>query len=53
MFECKRGGSSALDFAWLARTFPKAELWIVGRDRFYGARIRSRTFADVLLVDSW
>lgn len=53
LFECKRGSSSALEFAWFAKTFPKAELWIVGRDRFDGARIRGRTFADVLLDDSW
>jgi len=53
VFESKRGGSSALEFAWFAKTFPKAELWIVGRDRFDGARIRGRTFADVLLDDSW
>lgn len=53
VFECKRGGSSALVFAWFLRTFPKAELWIVGRDRFDGARIRGRTFADVLLDETW
>ena len=53
VFECKRGGTSALEFAWFAKTFPKAELWIVGRDRFDGTRIRGRTFADVLLDESW
>lgn len=53
MLECKRGGSSALEFAWFSRTFPKAELWIVGRDRFEGSRIRGRSFADVLLDESW
>lgn len=53
VFECKRGGSSALEFAWFAKTFPKAALWIVGRDRFDGTRIRGRTFADVLLDDTW
>jgi len=53
MLECKRGGSSALEFAWFSRTFPKAELWIVGRDRFEGSRIRGRSFADVLLDENW
>ena len=53
LFECKRGGSSALEFGWFPRTFPRAELWIVGRDRFDGQRIRGRTFADVLADESW
>jgi len=53
LFECKRGGSSALEFGWFAKTFSQAELWIVGRDRFDGPRIRGRRLADVLLDETW
>ncbi|MBL8753490.1 MAG: ATP-binding protein [Planctomycetes bacterium] len=53
VIECKRGASSAFEFGWFPRVFPKADLWIVGREAFTGGRIHGRTFADVLLDDGW
>lgn len=45
--------ASALDFSWFARTFPKAELWIAGRERFTADKIRARTIADMLREPDW
>ncbi|HEU4418905.1 MAG TPA: AAA family ATPase [Planctomycetota bacterium] len=51
--EVKRGGASALEFAWFARSFPRAELRIVGRERFAADRIRGLTMAELLRDPSW
>ena len=53
LIECKRGQTSALEFGWFGKTFPRSELWIVGRDAFLGQRIRGRTFAELLRDETW
>jgi len=53
LVEVKRGGASAFEYAWFPRTFPKARLWVVGRDRFEADRLRGLTAEDLLLDASW
>jgi predicted AAA+ superfamily ATPase len=53
MLEVKRGSTSAMEFGWFPRTFPRAELWIIGADTFSGQRIRGRTLAELLRDDRW
>lgn len=50
---CKRWQTSALEFGWFAKMFPRSELWIVGQDDFAGARTRGRTFTESLRDESW
>jgi predicted AAA+ superfamily ATPase len=47
--EVKRGRSSALEFAWFARTFPKGMLTVVSSSRFESDRVRGVTMEDFLL----
>lgn len=51
--EVKRGGASAFEYAWFPKTFPKASLWVVGRERFEADRLRGLTTEDLLLDTSW
>jgi len=51
--EVKRGGASAMEFAWFVYSFPRAELWIVGRECFAADRIRGLTMAELLRDPSW
>ena len=51
--EVKRGGTSAFEYAWFPRTFPKAKLVVVGRERFETDRLRGVTIEDLLLDESW
>ncbi|HEX6813448.1 MAG TPA: AAA family ATPase [Planctomycetota bacterium] len=51
--EVKRGGASAMEFSWFPRSFPKAQLWIAGRERFAAERIRGLTVADLLRDPEW
>lgn len=51
--EVKRGGTSALEYAWFARTLPRARLRVVGRDRFEAERIAGSTLEDLLLDPEW
>lgn len=53
LLEVKRGGASAMEFGWFARSFPQAELWIAGRERFAADRIRGLTIADLLRDPDW
>ena len=53
LLEVKRGGAGPLEFAWFARTFPKAQLWIVGRERFDAGPLTGRTVTDLLRDDTW
>lgn len=53
LVEVKRGGASAMEFGWFPHAFPKAELWIVGRERFAADRIRGLTMADLLRDNNW
>ena len=53
LLEVKRGGVSPLEFAWFPRTFPKAQLWIAGRESFVADRIRGRTMAELLRDEDW
>lgn len=51
--EVKRGRAGVLEFGWFPRTFPKAELWIAGRERFEAERMRGRTVEDLLRDPDW
>ena len=42
-----------MEFGWFPHAFPKAELWIVGRERFAADRIRGLTMADLLRDNNW
>ncbi|MBK8100965.1 MAG: ATP-binding protein [Planctomycetes bacterium] len=53
LIEVKRGGASAMEYSWFPRTFPKSELWIVGRERFNAERMRGRTIAELLRDPDW
>jgi predicted AAA+ superfamily ATPase len=46
--EVKRGRASALDFAWFAKTFPRATLEVVCATPFETDRIRGLTLQDFL-----
>ncbi len=47
--EVKQGRTTALDHAWFARSFPKANLRVVGAERFETATVRGVTMEDFLL----
>jgi len=51
--EVKRGAASAMEFAWFAHSFPRAELWIAGRERFAADRVRGLTMAELLRDPGW
>jgi predicted AAA+ superfamily ATPase len=53
LIEVKRGSTSATEFGWFPRTFPRGELWIAGAGTFRGQRISGRSFAELLRDDSW
>jgi predicted AAA+ superfamily ATPase len=53
LVEVKRGDASPMEFSWFVRTFPKATLWIAGREQFDTDRIRGRTIAEVLRDPDW
>ena len=53
LVEVKRGSTGALEFAWFPRSFPKAQLWVVGRERFTAGPIRGITATDLLLDPAW
>jgi predicted AAA+ superfamily ATPase len=53
LIEVKRGGASAFEYAWFARTFPRSRLRIVGRERFEADRIRGSTIEELLLDPEW
>jgi len=48
--EVKRGGATALDFAWFPRSFPGGRLTVIGSSRFETDRIRGITAEDFLLT---
>ena len=47
--EVKSGRTSALEFAWFARMFPRARLLVVGQDRFDARSVTGMTMEDFLL----
>lgn len=47
--EVKRGRAGPIEFAWFARSFPRARLTILGTDRFEAGNLRGTTFEDFLL----
>ena len=47
--EVKRGRTTALEFAWFSRTFPKARLIVVGQSRFDARSVTGATMEDFLL----
>ena len=49
--EVKRGAASPLEFAWFARTFPRARLTVVNAARFETDRVRAITLEDFLSTD--
>lgn len=53
LIEVKRGGASALEYAWFPRTFPGARLLVVGRERFETESVRGVTLEDLLLDEGW
>jgi predicted AAA+ superfamily ATPase len=53
LVEVKRGGAGPLEFAWFPRTFPKAQLWLAGRERFAAERLRGRPIEDLLRDPDW
>ncbi len=46
--EVKRGAATPLEFAWFARTVPKARLTVINTNRFETDRIRGITMEDFL-----
>jgi predicted AAA+ superfamily ATPase len=53
LLEVKRGAASPMEFAWFPRTFPRAELWVAGSERFAADRMRGLTIAELLRDPSW
>lgn len=53
MIEVKRGGTSALEFAWFPRSFRKGRLYVVGRAPFEADRIRGTRMEELLLLEEW
>ncbi len=53
LIEVKRGGASPFEFAWFARTFPRAELLVIASKRFEADRIRGLTLGDLLSGEDW
>lgn len=49
MFEVKAGASSALEFAWFGRVFPKKRLQVISETPFETDHIRSRTLKSFYL----
>jgi uncharacterized protein len=47
--EVKSGRTTALEFAWFARTFPRSRLIVVGQDRFDSRSVTGMTMEDFLL----
>jgi predicted AAA+ superfamily ATPase len=47
--EVKTGRTTALEFSWFARTFPRARLLVVGRDRFDTRSVTGTTMEEFLL----
>jgi predicted AAA+ superfamily ATPase len=47
--EVKSGRTTALEFAWFERTFPRASLLVVGQDRFDARSVTGTTLEDFLL----
>ncbi len=46
--EVKRGGATALDYAWFPRTHPGARLTVISRDRFETDRIQGVTLEEFM-----
>lgn len=53
LVEVKRGGASALEYAWFPRTFPRSSLRVVGREVFEADRIRGMTMEEFLVDEGW
>lgn len=49
--EVKRGGCSALEFAWFVKQFPKKKLTVVNANSFETDQVRGVTFEQFLLDD--
>lgn len=47
--EVKRGGCSALEFAWFSKQFPDAHLTLINKNKFETRAIRAVTIEDFLL----
>jgi predicted AAA+ superfamily ATPase len=47
--EVKSGRTTALEFAWFARTFPRSKLLVIGQDRFESRSVTGMTMEDFLL----
>jgi len=47
--EVKSGRTTAMEFAWFARAFPRAKLIVVGQDRFEARCVTGTTMEDFLL----
>jgi hypothetical protein len=47
--EVKIGRTSALEFSWFARTFPRARLVVVGEDRVATDSVAGSTMEEFLL----
>lgn len=46
--EVKPGRTSALEYAWFPKSFPKGRLTVIGKDRFDAERVRGITIQDFL-----
>ena len=53
LVEVKGGTNSPMEFSWFVRTFPRAELRIVGHERFAAERMRGLTMAELLRDPDW
>lgn len=49
--EVKRGKSSALDFGWFTRVFPKQQLTVINTAAFETERVKGISFEEFLLAD--
>jgi predicted AAA+ superfamily ATPase len=49
--EVKLGSTNPLEFAWFPRTFSRASLSVIGRDRWRAGLLEGMTLEDFLLAD--
>ena len=53
LVEVKRGGAGPFEFAWFARTFPRARLLVVASEPFDADRIRGLSVEEFLADPEW
>jgi hypothetical protein len=49
--EVKLGSTNPMEFAWFPRTFPRASLTVIGKDRWAAGSLEGVTLEDFLLAD--